>query len=180
MTALTSSSRRGGFVRPLIAAALLAGSTLPAQALTYTFGGTADSGPLAGHAYEGSLSFADPAAGFSGSIELTAFTLDFNGQSYTLESADWTPVAQFDAGSFLGVDYTDIDSGDPGVRAHVTLTADWFDVSGAFLTYTTSAADGGTGFGSLVFVTTPVPEPGSITLMLGGLVLLGGLMRRTR
>lgn len=172
MTALTSLSLR--IARPLLAAALLASSALSAQAANYTFSGISDFGPLVGESYSGSFSFADQAAGYTGDVELDSFTLVFNGYSYTLASADFTPTANFFDGSFIGVTYVDED-GDLAEREHVYLSAG-FSVDEAFLSYTT--ADGSIGFGSLVFVAAPVPEPASLALMLGGLALLGGVARR--
>jgi len=156
-------------LRAALAASLLAGAALSAQAADYNFSGVIDSGPLTPAAFSGSFAFADPVAGFDGSVDLSAFSLLFALQSYTLSNADagTQPVAWFAAGSFLGVDYQDTSAADPLSRPHVYLSAGFSDLSEAFFSYDTSGA-GVQGFGSLNI--SAVPEPGSAALLLAGLL----------
>ena len=158
-------------LKPLVAACLLACASLGAQAATFNFSGVTDSGPNIGVAYSGSFSFADPAPFFNDSVDLDAFSLDFMGETYTLADADFTPLAWFAFGNFLGVDYF---SSGPG-RPEVALVAGFFDLSEALFSYTVS---GDQGLGSLAFVA--VPEPASLALALAGLALMGGLGARAK
>ena len=163
-------------LKPLVAACLLACASLGAQAATFNFSGVTDSGPNIGVAYSGSFSFADPAPFFNDSVDLDAFSLDFMGETYTLADADFTPLAWFGFGDFLGVDYF---SSGPG-RPEVALLAGFSDVSEALFSYTVNSATGGPqqGLGSLAFVA--VPEPASLALALAGLALMGGLGARAK
>ena len=172
---LTLPSATG--LRAALAATLLVGAALSAQATDYTFGGPTDSGPLLPATFSGSFSFADPALGFHGSISLSAFSLQFQGQSYTLANADagWLPVAWFDSGSFVGIDYQDTRALDPVVRPHVQLVAGFFNLSEAKFSYDIGGM-GGQGFGDLNIIA--VPEPGSAALLLAGLLCAGLWARR--
>lgn len=159
-------------IRPLLTATLLALAGLSANAATYNFNGVTDSGPLAGSMFSGSFSFADPAPA-DDSAALSAFSLVFDGNTYTLAGADPAPAARayFFGGAFIGVDYADMDSFATGVA----LTAGFTDVGEAFFSYS-SPAPGFDGAGSIVF--TQVPEPGSAPLLLAGLAVLAVVRRR--
>ena len=159
--------------KPLCAAALLAAACLTAQAATVAYTGVVDSGPLSGSTFSGSFSYADAGAGFDGSVDLDSFTLAFAGQTYTLASADLTPVAWFAAGSFLGIDYLDTDSAPPAVA----FLAGFTDLSQALFSYDVPGAGQGLGgFTSL----TAVPEPSSTLLLLAGLGLVAATRSRAR
>lgn len=164
-------------LRAALAATLLAGVGLTALAADYSFSGTTDSGPLNPTPFSGSFSFADPAPYFDGSIDLSAFSLLFAGQRYTLASADnfTVPMAWFASGSFVGVDYQDTSAADPVARPHVQMVAGFFDLSEAQFSYDIGGM-GGQGFGSLNL--SAVPEPGSAALLLAGLLGAGLWARR--
>lgn len=163
-----------------LAATLFAGLAAPAQAALYRIDGAVDSGSLIGSAFSGSFGFDDPVAGYDGNLELSSFTLDFAGHTYTLDMADAgsQPLAWFSAGSLLGVDLSFI-TGDPLVQPLIQLVAGFGSASEAFLAYDTSGV-GTEGFGSVVFteVTQDVPEPASVALVLAALA--GAALARRR
>lgn len=159
-------------IRPLAAAAALALAGAAASAATVDFSGTTDSGPLTGAVFSGSFSFADPAPGASTAVALDSFTLLFDGFTYTLGDADFTPTALFDAGTFLGIDYV----ASTGSSWQISLLAGFTSVNEALFSYI-DAASGAQGFGTPVF-TAAVPEPGSLALMAGALGLLAATRRR--
>lgn len=164
-----------------LATTLIAGLVAPAQAALYRIDGLVDSGSLAGTAFSGSVGFEDPVAGYDGGLELTSFTLDLAGHTYTLDMADSAslPLARFSAGSLLGVDLL-FTSGVPAVQPQLQLLAGFFSADEAYLAY--DATGGGTeGFGSVFFteVTQDVPEPASAALVLAALAA-AALARRRR
>ena len=156
-------------LRPWLAAVVLqlalALGALPAQAAVTRYTGLVDSGPLAGSLFSGSFSYADPVAGFDGAVDLGSFTLNFNARTHTLAAADLPAVAWFAGGSFVGVDYVDLDS--PGMA--VQLTAGFTALADAVFSYQpTGAAQGLGGFTSF----SAVPEPATMVLLLAA---VGGL-----
>lgn len=161
-------------LRSLLAAATLAlacFATQAARAANVDYTGLVDSGPLLGNSFSGSFSYADPAAGYDGSVALGSFTLNFNMQTYTLASGDTPALAWFAGGSFLGVDYVDLDSFGTAVQ----LTAGFSDLAEATLSYQpTGAAQGLGGFTGFTTVGA-VPEPVPLALVLIALAVLSGL-----
>jgi hypothetical protein len=137
---LRSLARRG------IATAALLAATLPATAAVFSFSGLTDSGPLPDSPFSGQFSFADPVAGFDGSVALDSFTLLAFGQTYALADADSPATAFFVGGVFTGVDFFDQDSLDVDTRPNVSLVAGFFDPTEAFFSYAT--ANDAQGFGS--------------------------------
>ena len=162
-------------------AALLLAPAL-SSAASYTFSGTVDDGPLTGVAFAGSFEF--DASGvtpvFRGELPLSAFSMLFFGQAYTLVSADAAPTAVYFDGSFMGLSYTDADAPDLLVRPAVSLVPGSFGIGDAYLSYTQSTDPGAglAGFGS--FSVAVVPEPAALLLMLAGLGVVGGMARRAR
>ena len=156
-------------LRPVLAAVALhlclALGCVSAQAAVTRYTGLVDSGPLAGSLFSGSFSYADPVAGFDGAVDLGSFTLNFNARTHTLAAADLPAVAWFAGGSFVGVDYVDLDS--PGMA--VQLTAGFTALADAVFSYQpTGAAQGLGGFTSF----SAVPEPATLALLLAA---VGGL-----
>ena len=162
-------------------AALLLAPAL-ASADSFTFDGLLDDGPLVGQAFAGSFEF--DASGvtptFTGDLPLSAFSMLLVGQTYTLASADNTPMAVYFEGTFLGLSYVDANAADPLLRPFVSLVPGFVNLAGAFLGYDQSSdpADGLAGFGS--FSVAVVPEPAAVLLMLAGLAVVGGMARRAR
>ncbi|HYN62664.1 MAG TPA: PEP-CTERM sorting domain-containing protein [Rubrivivax sp.] len=168
----------GRALRCAMAAALLAGVGLFARAAPINFDGTVDSGPLNDSAFSGSFSYADPLPGYDGSVDLDVFSLQFDGQSYSLLTTDplSTPVAWFAGGNLLGVDYLS----DGSVLPQVSMLAGFTDTSEASFGYDTSGK-GIEGFGSINFqARSSVPEPATLALALASLALLGATARRRR
>ena len=154
------------FIRPILAALLLCGAS--AQAATFTFSGTMDSGPLNLSGFSGQYSYSDVPAGFDGDALLTSFSLSFAGQVYTLDSATATgSAAVFANGTFIGLSYTDDASQDPAARPQVTFATGFFDLSQAYLAYVGAGGQSGAGSYSI----SAVPEPASALLMALGLGL---------
>lgn len=159
--------------RAVLAAALLAGASLAAQAALVGFTGATDSGPLAGESFSGSFSHADPVAGFTGAVDLDQFELHFLGRLHALADADAAAVAWFDNGNFLGIDIRFA-----GALPAVQLVAGFLDVAEAHLAYDSSGA-GVEGFGTVIFrAEQVVPEPGAAALALTAVLLLGAARRR--
>ena len=149
-------------LRTTLAVSTLALTTWAAQAAVVNYTGLVDSGPLLGSVFSGSFAYADPAAGFDGAVDLSAFTLNFNAQTYTLAGADVPATAYFVAGSFVGVDYLDQDSFGTAVQ----LTSGFSELSEALFSYQpTGAAQGLGGFTSFTAGGT-VPEPAPLALVV--------------
>ena len=164
-------SARHSLTTLALAALLSAGNALAADSL-FTLDGSTDSGPLANQSFSGSFSYdaSQASAGFTGDIALSAFTLQFAGQTYSLASADSAPVAAFADGQFLGLAYVDGDAIDTAARPHVALVPGFVTFAGdAHLSYV--GAGGAAGFGD--YSITAVPEPASLLLLLAGLGAVG-------
>lgn len=172
---------RNLFTTSALLLALVAGQ---AQAASYDLTGAVDSGPLAGTAnasFSGSFAFDDPVAGFDGDVTLTRLTLDFNGQQYTLASAQAgsTPTAMFVAGMLSGVSFAAFSVGPGGMPySPVQLNPDWYGTGTYTLSYDLSGQNTVEGFGSYAFTPSAVPEPGSHALLLAGLAGIAVLARR--
>lgn len=156
---------------PVLAAITLALACWSAQAATVDYTGLVDSGPLAGSTFDGRFSFADPAAGFDGSVAVDGFTLRFNGQTHTLASADAPVLAWFGAGNFLGIDFVDLDL----LGTTVQLTAGFTDLSEASFSYQQPGAVQGLG-GFTSFTAVAAPSP--LALLLGAGLCLAATRRR--
>ncbi len=166
----------------LAASAALMLAPALSQAASYSFSGTVDDGPLVGQAFAGSFEFdaSSVTSAFTGDLPVSAFSLLLFSQTYTLASADATPVAVYFEGSFLGLSYVDADAVNPLTRPFVALVPGFLSLGDAYLAYDQSADPGAglAGYGS--FSVTVVPEPAALLLMLAGLGVVGGMARRSR
>ncbi len=157
----------------IAAAALIAASA--AHADSFNFSGTIDAGPLAGQTFAGSYTFA-PALVTGSSfeqIELSAFSLNFNSVTYTLNAS---ATADYADGVFLGLSYSFSDS-----SHQLSMISGSFDASDAFLNYQPLLAGSPVPTASSgMYSVTAVPEPETYALMLGGLGLVGWMARRRK
>jgi hypothetical protein len=154
-----------------LALCLSAGNAMAADS-QFTLAGSTDSGPLADVPFSGSFAYDASAVGpgYTGDLALSAFTLSFAGQTYSLATADSLPVAAYADGQFLGLAYVDADGPDAAVRPHLALVPGFTGFDGeAYLAY--EAAGGAGGFGS--YSISAVPEPASLLLLLAGLGMVG-------
>jgi len=160
----------------LAAALLLAPAA--AGAISYTFSGQLDDGPLVGTTFAGSFDFDDSGVlpGFKGDLPLTGFSLLLAGESYTLASADAPPVAVYSDGAFVGLSYVDNDAADPTIRPHIAFIPGFLSLAEAFVGYEIGSGAGQAGFGS--YSVAVVPEPASVALLLAGLGVVGWRLRR--
>lgn len=138
---------------------------------TYSLSGVLDSGHYAGESYSGQLSYDDSALLGSGSeyLGLGSLFLSFLGQAYTAADAAAPAEVAFLDGSFLGLSYTV-----EGASLQFSFVPGMSALGEAFVAYDTSA--GLSGAGSAIYA--PVPEPGSSSMLLAGLGLIGILVSR--
>lgn len=142
-------------------------AALPAaQAATYSFSGSLDSGYFNGQTFSGVVSYADGAIAQTGEFfqQLDSLSMNFLSRSWTLDDAIATAEARFMDGTFFGISYS-ANGNDIGF----TLVPGFDSVSEAALSYDTNL--GFSGSGSVVYA--PVPEPTSTSMLLAGLGLLG-------
>ncbi len=149
----------------LAGGAALALCATAAQATTYTFSGSTDSGPLQGATFSGQFSYSDVGLPSDGEVALSSFTLSFAGRAYTLASATSAATAAFAGGSFVGLSYLDDASADTALRPQVGFTPGFVALGDAYFAYVGSGGLG--GFGS--YGVSAVPEPAAwLLLALGG------------
>ncbi len=159
-------------MRTVLAAAVLSLSTLAASAADFSFSGsiTASQVPaLEGTTFAGSFSLDLPGLDFTGYVPLTAFSLSFGGQTYSLGSADAS--VSFEGGQFSAFQYLTTAGG-----ASLELYTGFPSALEGTLTHI--GANNLVSEGS--FQISAVPEPESYALMLGGLGLVGWMARRRK
>ena len=147
-----------------LAALTLAGA---AQASPYTFTGSFDSAPTS-TVITGLFNFDDglvAAGGSDGAFDLSALSISFMGQAFSLSDAT-DPYVQFEAGALIGPNalFT------PGSGKALALQS--FFGSSTF-TYSVAGVD---TLGTLTI--SAVPEPASLALLLTGLGVVGVVTRR--
>lgn len=155
-------------IRKTLLALALAGAGL-AQAATYNFSGSFENAP-ATPVLSGSFSFDDAvvaAGGLDGDFALTALSLIFQGQTYTLAQAA-SPSVTFEGGLMTGPN-----AAFTTPAGHTLLLQSFFGASS--FTYSVS---GNEQLGNLSI--SAVPEPESYALMLAGLGIVGFLARRRK
>lgn len=157
-------------LKHLLALAVTVLSLGAAQAASFDFTGQIETGPLTGQTFSGQFGYNEAlVTGVSyEQINLTSWTLNAFGQTFTTAGASSTPQAGFYDGQFVG-----ITAGYSSPTMSVNLVDGFFDLGGAYVAYATPA---GEGFGS--YAITPVPEPSSWALAIAGLAVVGGVARR--
>lgn len=147
-----------------LTALVLAGA---AHASPYTFTGSFDTDPSS-TVITGRFNFDDAlvaAGGSDGSFDLSALSISFMGQAYSLSDAT-DPYVQFEAGALTGPNamFT--------LGSGKTLALQSFFGSSSF-TYAVAGVD---TLGTLTI--SAVPEPASLALLLTGLGVVGLVTRR--
>lgn len=157
--------------RPLLIAVAAALAAASAQAETFSFSGAIDAGPLKGASFAGSYSLDLSQLTGNGfeQLVLSAFSLNFNAQTFTLNSS---ATADYDTGNFLGLSYSTA-----GAGYTLNLMSGSVDANDAFLHYQPT---GGIESSGSYTISAAVPEPESYALMLGGLGLVGFLAGRRK
>lgn len=140
---------------------------------TYTLTGTLDSGALADETFTGQFSFDDAALTGAGYEYLNVDTLSLNflTEAYTDAHAAATPEVSFMDGVFLGLSFV-VEMADPAFA----LIPGSVDATDAYFAYQPSA--GASGFGSVAYTLTAVPEPKTYVMLLAALGLMGFVVRK--
>lgn len=156
----------------LLLAAAAALLTTAAHA-DFQFAGSISAGPETGQAFTGSFDYDASGLGGSGfeSLSLTAFSMDFLSQSFSLNAA---ATADFQDGVFLGLSYFT-----SGAGFDLNMLSGSVDVTDAFLVYQPASAAESSG-GYQVTAAAQLPEPASLALALGGLAGAGWVSRRRK
>jgi hypothetical protein len=156
-------------------AALLALALPAAQAATqlYAFSGTLESGALLGTSYQGQFSFDDASLTLTGEeyLGVDSLAMSFLGNQWGLALAEAATEVKFVNGTFAGLSY----NATLGATGFSTIPGS-IDATDAFVAYTTTLGNDGTG--SLVYA--PVPEPESYAMLLAGLAAMGVIARRRK
>lgn len=156
----------------LCAVLLLTSATSAASVVNYDFSGVIDSGLLASSSYTGSFAFDNATLTDFGaiSIDLSAFSLHFLSTDYGLANADFTPTADFQNGTFLGLSYS-VTGTEPSFSL-ISALGSGLANDAAYFAYETASGDA--GFGSLNFpAISSVPLPTGFWLFSSALGLLG-------
>lgn len=168
-TSLAAVARRA------VSALALAAMATSASAAMFTFEGQVDDmAPLGGSRITGSFAYNEPAESGLVEVPLSAFTLTFLGQTYTLASPNVLGAAWVSNGLFDGFDvlYQD-DWASPSVSLHLFSGGDFSDPLAGLFGFTTSPLDetqAEPSWGSFTVTPSAVPEPGMLGLLLAGAV----------
>jgi hypothetical protein len=161
------------FIRTTALAAALLAVFPAAQAATYSFSGTMDSGALIGQSFSGLFSFDDSALTKAGEeyLGVGSLSMNFLGNVWDLSIRENGSVAEvkFYDGIFAGLSYS-ATWGTTGFTSAPGLS----DTSDAFVSYDSQL--GLSGGSSVIYAA--VPEPESYAMLLAGLGLMGLIARR--
>lgn len=122
------------------------------------------------------------------SAQLTVLDLDFAGDTFSvfsngalLGNTSAVPIGSLESSADAGFDYAVALADNSFSRGVFTFGQGSYTIGGSLLQSATFGGvpiDATGGAVRLAFVTAPVPEPETVSLLLGGLMALGALMRR--
>ncbi|MDX9844276.1 MAG: PEP-CTERM sorting domain-containing protein [Aquabacterium sp.] len=162
-------------VRRTVSALALAAMASSASAAMFTFDGQVDDmAPLGGSRITGSFAYNEPAESGLVEVPLSAFTLTFLGQTYTLASPNVLAAAWVNNGLFDGFDFLYQDDwASPSVSLHLFSGGFFSDPFAGLFGFTANPLDAmqaETSWGGFTVTPSAVPEPSMLGLLLAGAV----------